>query len=89
MTRKGEKRGDESGGVERKEKKREDRADGGERRRRSPDEYTAPQEDLLIGGTLSPSVAELGPLILPSDGMRLHKFPVMAHVNSCRSGRGG
>lgn len=87
VTGSGKERGDEMRAEEWRGKKRNGRTERTERK--CPDEYTAPQEDLLIGGTLSPSVAELGALILPSDGMRLHKFPVMARVNSCRSGRGG
>lgn len=44
-----------------------------------PDEYTASQEDLLIGASLSPSVVELGPnpslrpnetVQIPRDGPR-------------------
>lgn len=60
----------------------------GKDEKKCPDEYTASQGDLLIGGSLSPSVVELRPNPY-ADWMRLYKFPVMAHVNSCWSGWGG
>lgn len=62
-----------------------------EEKKKSPVEYTASQEDLLIGGSLSPSVVELRPnpslrlnetVEIPRDGPRQHLLEWVGRMRS-------
>ena len=64
-----------------------------EREKKCPDEYTASQEDLLIGGSLSPSVVELRPnpsrrlnetVQIPRDGPRQQLLEWVGRMRSER-----